>query len=1176
LDQPTVQSVPVIEGLEELELVGAGGMGAVFRAVDIATGEHRAVKLLRTQPGRTTPAQRFRREFNAVARLRHPGIVGVYRYGVCAEGEYFVMEWVDGGDFWSAAGRTEPLSRSNRLPLDDRWLASVLATSVQICDALNYLHGHRILHRDLKPENILIDAAGRCRLVDFGIAKPLSRDPMVPLTAEGETVGTARYMSPEQARDLDLDARSDLYSLGIILFEVIAGEPPFTARSLFDLMMAHVIEPSPPLEEFAPGCPLGIAILVNSLLAKDRTARPGDAGAVRQTLLDHLGPEGLVAEQAGRDVDPDALRMLVSQAVRESTANAPALEIERDELEIEVGETRKMQATNPTVLAGSLAHSPVPEALDTWHPVAVDDGRAELFAPAFCGREKLVEAAMEAGQADPSRPVVHWFEGAEGSGRSRLLAEIRDSFRFELSMVVLSGRGMDPAAGLSAIRSLFDQLPQYLRGLPEALLGELLGPSASVAIDLCPGVARLLPGAQDEAGPSDPASRRVLYYQASERFLSLVARRGPVVLLLDDAERIDPDSLELLRHLSQPAPDDNPIRGRPTFLGIAGDSAAPPWAGDGCPLKPLRSKDVALTLQTALGWAAPPSRLAQRALDEGLAATPGALLDWARSLVHQLGGVPVAQLREEQLLSLVPEEPTQRIPARLSGLSPLACEVVGLLSLVGRPVVLDWLISANQWPEEGLIQSINDSLRRKLLQEKRDGDNWGLELVDREAGETAWALLPPEQRRAAARRFAQAVRGARPFAPLEGGQWTAPLARAWLRAGMFAEAMPVLAAATRQEQAAGRPASGLVMANLWVDTARQQASPGLPVALDARASLASEACEWTQALEDLDSLAEIYEDDPERLLVMLTTRATVLQRSQDFEGMVEVVESAFRVALDVDSPRESLFRLSHLLASVDLRQGALIHARDRWTAIAAESAAAQEDYWEMLASYSRATAETQLGSYVEALRSLERAAVLADDRADQLTALLVDLQVGLLRALSGDMEEGCAQCLAVSRRAEDLGAVRLLGRAITHVGEACRRMGLLDQAEEHLERGERILRATQQPGTLALCLAERAMCALARGQEQEAYDFAHSAMTTAALSPSVQLERERVYGAMARVAEARGDELGRDEARESAVDCLDRQAKRLPARDLPTWLAVAPRLEVVSWANWRPPVGGGG
>ena len=136
MDQPTVQSVPVIEGLEELELVGAGGMGAVFRAVDIATGEHRAVKLLRTQPGRTTPAQRFRREFNAVARLRHPGIVGVYRYGVCAEGEYFVMEWVDGGDFWSAAGRTEPLSRSNRLPLDDRWLASVLATSVQICDAL--------------------------------------------------------------------------------------------------------------------------------------------------------------------------------------------------------------------------------------------------------------------------------------------------------------------------------------------------------------------------------------------------------------------------------------------------------------------------------------------------------------------------------------------------------------------------------------------------------------------------------------------------------------------------------------------------------------------------------------------------------------------------------------------------------------------------------------------------------------------------------------------------------------------------------------------------------------------------------------------------------------------------------------------------------------------------------
>ena len=141
---------------------------------------------------------------------------------------------------------------------------------------------------------------------------------------------------------------------------------------------------------------------------------------------------------------------------------------------------------------------------------------------------------------------------------------------------------------------------------------------------------------------------------------------------------------------------------------------------------------------------------------------------------------------------------------------------------------------------------------------------------------------------------------------------------------------------------------------------------------------------------------------------------------------------------------------------------------------------------------------------------------------------------------------------------------------MTHAGEACRRMGLFAEADAHFERGERILRATQQPGTLALCLAERALCALAIGEKQRAYDFAHSAMTTAALSPSVLLEIERVYGAMGRVAEALGDHAADKVSREAALANLDRQARRLPPSVLATWLAVAPRLEVVSWTGWRP------
>ncbi len=1165
----THQIIPEIEGLTELQEVGAGGMGAVYRAVEEATGEYRAVKLLRPQPGRSTPARRFRREFNAVARLRHPGIVGVYRYGTCEQGEFFVMEWVDGGDFWGATGRIEHLSRLNRRPLEDRWLASTLATVAQVCEALVYLHGHRILHRDLKPENILLDAAGRSRLVDFGIAKPLARDPMVPLTAEGETVGTARYMSPEQARDLDLDPRSDLYSLGVILYEVICGEPPFTADSLFDLMMAHVVEPPPPLEEGAPNCPPKVAELVNSMLAKDRSERPGGAGAVRRILREHLGPAGLVEPKAGRKVDADDLRMLVARAVRDSAAIKPVLGGDTAPVGALSGSQEEVIVTQPVVLAASLAHQGA-SAQETGAEPAADSDLPELFAPAFCGRERQLEAVLHLGRNPQSEPVTYWFQGAEGSGHTRLLSEIRDVFRFELSMVVLSGRGIDPAAGLSAIRSLFDRLPQYLKGLPPVLVADLMGPSAGVAAELSPGMSELLPWAQDDAAATDLASRRVLRYQAAERMLSLVARMGKVVLLIDDSERVDPDSMELLRHLSEAPPDENPSRGRPLFIGIAGTGPVPTWAGAPKVIPSFDSENVALCLQTAFGWSEAPMLLAQRALDEGVGARPGPLLEWARGLVYQMGAPPGSSLVEEQLLKVASGEGGQRARVLLEGLEPLAWEVLGILSLIGRPVVLDWLVAAGHWDEEDLVEAINSALRRKLVQERRAGQNWGFELIDREAGELAWDLLESSHRSDAATRFVACAGGNLPFTPLQGGQWTAPMARAWLRAGMLDSAMPVLAAATRQEQAAGRPASGLAMAGLWVDTARRQNSPALPVALDARAQLASEACEWRQALADLDDLAEIYRDDPDRLLVMLTTRATVLQRSQSFEEMVEVVEDAFRVALEVDSPQEALFRLSHLLASVDLRQGVLIHARDRWLAIAAQAGGAEVDYWEMLALSSAATADTQLGDYRAARTHLKRAASLAAERADQLTAMLVELQLGVVQSLEGNTEEGCARCLAVASGAEDLGAVRLLGRAVTHAGEACRRMGLFAEADAHFERGERILRATQQPGTLALCLAERALCALAIGEKQRAYDFAHSAMTTAALSPSVLLEIERVYGAMGRVAEALGDHAADKVSREAALANLDRQARRLPPSVLATWLAVAPRLEVVSWTGWRP------
>jgi eukaryotic-like serine/threonine-protein kinase len=249
--------------------IAAGGMGEVWRGIDQLLNRQVAVKLLPTvRAGDESSLARFRAEARYAASLSHPGIARVYDYGESAEfgGAYLVMELVD-GDPLSAI-----LARAGRLSAD-----ATLDIVGQAARALDAAHQAGIVHRDIKPGNILIAPGGTAKITDFGIATAVRAAQVSHLTETGMVMGTAMYVSPEQATGAPVTSSSDIYSLGVVAFECLAGHPPFTAREPLAIAYSHKHEPVPPLP---PDVPPPVVDLVRAMLAKTPDGRPPNARAV--------------------------------------------------------------------------------------------------------------------------------------------------------------------------------------------------------------------------------------------------------------------------------------------------------------------------------------------------------------------------------------------------------------------------------------------------------------------------------------------------------------------------------------------------------------------------------------------------------------------------------------------------------------------------------------------------------------------------------------------------------------------------------------------------------------------------------------------------------------------------------------------------------------------------------
>jgi eukaryotic-like serine/threonine-protein kinase len=273
---PRLSSGEIVAGrYEVVSLLGRGGMGAVYRARDQVSGLHVAVKVLHAGSDDDEAASRFRREIEILSRVEHPGIVRIFDWGVIGTRMYFAAELIDGEDVRTilrARGRVSPEETAQ--------------IGARVADALAAAHALGVVHRDVKPHNVMIRPGGEVTLLDFGVARGFGAGGR-SITSAGVTVGTPHYMAPEQFSGKNIDGRSDVYSLGIVLYEMLSGDVPFRAETPKQLAEHHRHTPPAPIRARTPAVSEGLERVVLKCLEKDPEMRYAQASELAAALRAH-------------------------------------------------------------------------------------------------------------------------------------------------------------------------------------------------------------------------------------------------------------------------------------------------------------------------------------------------------------------------------------------------------------------------------------------------------------------------------------------------------------------------------------------------------------------------------------------------------------------------------------------------------------------------------------------------------------------------------------------------------------------------------------------------------------------------------------------------------------------------------------------------------------------------
>jgi eukaryotic-like serine/threonine-protein kinase len=548
----------LLGGRYELDgIVGRGGMAEVFRARDIRLDRIVAVKTLRDDLARDQTFQaRFRREAQSAASLNHPSIVAVYDTGEDMVGAtpvpYIVMEYVD--------GRTlRDLLRDDRRLLPER----ALEITDGVLRALDYSHRNGIVHRDIKPGNVMLTRTGEVKVMDFGIARAVS-DTQATMTQTAQVIGTAQYLSPEQARGERVDARSDLYSAGCLLYELLTGRPPFTGDSPVAIAYQHVREQPVPPSVVDPEIPRWADAIVLKAMAKDANDRYQSAGDMRNDIQRALSGVPVAAPTLAANY-PGTRRMGAATAVAGPTGAIPAYDYGPDDRQPPGGRRRRWPWIVAVLVAlalvaglifafkyisGSGGNIAVPsvtgdtraaavKAIEKAHlkPVVVPQvssttpqGHVIDTSPpngTFVQKNSVVKVFVSTGAAKVSVPDVRGKQVAAAAsileGENLQVNEVSENSTQPSGQVVKEnpppGTKVAPGTTVTLYYSRGGVPVPTVVGEPEATAQQVLtGAGFKVVTDVIPGPASATPGDvfnQNPSGGTAPAGSTVTIYVAA-------------------------------------------------------------------------------------------------------------------------------------------------------------------------------------------------------------------------------------------------------------------------------------------------------------------------------------------------------------------------------------------------------------------------------------------------------------------------------------------------------------------------------------------------------------------------------------------------------------------------------------------------------------------------------------
>jgi len=459
-----------------LKKLGEGGKGIVYKARDTALDRVVAIKMLKNPVTEGEAYSRFITEAQSVAKLNHPNIVSIYDIGKEDGKQFFVLEFVEGHSLRDLI-ESSPEGKCD--------IPTVLRIGMDVCNALQYAHSQGILHRDVKPENVMITAEGNAKLMDFGLAKMLGQPRQ---TQEGVIVGTVAYVAPEIALGKGADARSDLYSLGAVLYETVTGKTPFPGEDPVKIIFSHIHDHPVSPDKLNARVPPALSECVMKLLEKDPEKRYRSAADLIRVLRD-------VAEQSLREIAPPAQKpILVAPSPRP---------ISRKELQL-VDRVEEM--------------SQLREAVDR----AVRGEGGLLF-----------------------------LRGEAGIGKTRLTKELRTYARLR-GMNVLYGRcpALLTMTGIPPYILWSEVIRDYLQGSTAEQLYRVIGFYPGEVSKLVPDLGQRL-GTIPQTVQIDPEHERDRLFEAVSQFVTNVSKEAPLLVVLDDLQWTDQSSLLLMHYLAR-------------------------------------------------------------------------------------------------------------------------------------------------------------------------------------------------------------------------------------------------------------------------------------------------------------------------------------------------------------------------------------------------------------------------------------------------------------------------------------------------------------------------------------------------------------------------------------------------------------------------------------------------